>query len=74
MKVGDLVKFTQAHSSQSGFEYCADWVGIVLSLFPQLTISWVYPPAHVFTATYKDNDLAHMSLETISESGRSGSD
>jgi hypothetical protein len=74
MKVGDLVKFTHAHSSQSGFEYCADWVGIVLSFFPQLTISWVYPPAHMFTATYKDNDLAHMSLETISESGRSGSD
>lgn len=68
MKVGDLVKFRQAHSNQPGFEYCANWMGIVLSLYPQLTILWSYTSSHTFTADYKDSDV-HMTLETISESG-----
>ena len=29
MKVGDLIKFTKAHSSRPGFEYCSDWTGLV---------------------------------------------
>ena len=29
MKVGDLIKFSKWHSSRPGYEYCADWVGLI---------------------------------------------
>ena len=30
MKDGDLIKFSEWHSSRPGYEYCAKWVGILL--------------------------------------------
>ena len=29
MDVGDLIKFTEAHSSRPGFGYCIGWTGLV---------------------------------------------
>ena len=29
MKVGDLVRYTKEHTSRPGFDYCADWTGII---------------------------------------------
>ena len=29
MKVGDLIKFSEWHTSQPGYEYTADWVGLI---------------------------------------------
>ena len=30
MKVGDLVRYTKEHTSRPGFDYCADWTGIIV--------------------------------------------
>lgn len=29
MQVGDMVRFTDEHSSRPGYDYCADWTGII---------------------------------------------
>ena len=29
MKVGDLVRFTKEHASRPGYDYCAEWKGII---------------------------------------------
>lgn len=68
MKPGDMVRFTRSHCGRSGYEYCADWVGLILSPYPQLTISWMYPPSHMFTAHYGESNV-HTTLEIISEGG-----
>ena len=31
MKVGDLIKFSKRHWSRPGYEYCANWIGLVYS-------------------------------------------
>jgi len=29
MKVGDLVRFTKEHASRPGYDYCAEWKGVI---------------------------------------------
>ena len=32
MKIGDLVRFAKEHSTQAGLDYCADWLGVIVTL------------------------------------------
>jgi len=65
MKLGDLVKFTDEHSSKPGFDYTVGWKGIVIAEAPDLAILWSTP--HGETIGGLDAGAAHI-LEVISES------
>ena len=69
MKVGDLVRYTKEHSSRPGFDYCADWKGIIFQhhddLPNQYRIYWVTQHgAHI--GEWLESD-GWRGLEVISE-------
>jgi len=71
MKLGDLVKFTQEHSSKPGFDYTVGWKGLVVAEAPALTIFW----STGYGETIGDwigqdgpGQMAEQVLEVISES------
>ena len=44
MKAGDLIKFAKWHYSRPGYEYCADWIGLVCeNLGEYVKVYWVTP-------------------------------
>ena len=69
MKVGDMIKFSDEHSSRPGYDYCADWVGLVLeSSSERVDILW-YIPGEISHITYYESHIpAFKALEVISES------
>jgi hypothetical protein len=69
MKRGDLVRFTRQHSSRPGFEYCADWTGVVRrNRNGTVEILWTDPGNGYFVASYGEYTTARRGLEVISES------
>ena len=71
MKVGDLVKYNKEHSSRPGFDYCADWTGIIApgDLPGRYKIYWVTQHGvHVGQGAA----IGWQGLEVISESRQSG--
>ena len=72
MKVGDLVRFTDEHSSKPGFDYTRGWKGIVITEAPGLTIYWSTPNGPT-VGDWKGQDgpgqMAEEALEVISEGG-----
>ena len=67
--MGDMIKFSNEHSSQPGYDYCADWIGLVLELTPKrIEVLWHIPggePLH--TAYYESHIPAYGALEVIRE-------
>jgi len=42
MKIGDLVRFAEEHSTQAGLDYCADWLGVIVALSDNsIDIQWL---------------------------------
>ena len=63
--MGDMIKFTDEHSSQPGYDYCAGWIGLVLELTSKrVEVLWHLPGGEHLHAAY---DEAYGALEVISE-------
>ena len=70
MKIGDLVKFTDEHSSKPGFDYTLGWKGIVISEAPGLTVYWATPNGTTvgdWTGNDGPGEMAEEVLEVIGE-------
>jgi len=67
VKPGDLVKYTKEHYSRPGFDYCADWTGIVVpgDLPGTYKIYWTTP--HGVHIGEEGNAIYWQGLEVISE-------
>jgi hypothetical protein len=67
MKVGDMIKFSDEHSSQPGFDYCAAWLGLVLeSTYERVNVLWYIPDAEEQHAAYYESHIpAYKALEVI---------
>jgi hypothetical protein len=69
MKVGDMVKFSDEHSSRPGYDYCAAWIGLVLeSSSERVNVLWYVPVEEVSYVTYYESHIdAYQALEVIGE-------
>ena len=69
MKVGDLVKYSKEHSSRPGFDYCADWTGIIApgDLPGTYKIYWTTQHGVHIGALVDPDGCAKQGLEVISE-------
>ena len=67
MKVGDLVRYTKEHASRPGFDYCADWTGIIApgDLPGTYKIYWTTPQG-IHIGEWIEPD-GWQGLEVISE-------
>ena len=71
MKVGDMVKFTDEHSSKPGFDYTLGWMGIVIAAAPSLTVYWTTQHGNTigdWSGQDGPGQVAEQVLEVISES------
>ena len=68
MKVGDMIKFSDEHSSRPGYDYCAGWLGLVLeSTSERVDILWYIPDAEELHGAYYESHIpAYKALEVIS--------
>ena len=70
MKVGDLVQFRREHSSRQGFEYCAEWLGLVISEArsrDRYSIFWTTKEGNVLVGNWQRYE-SFKALEVINES------
>ena len=74
MRVGDLVRFAKEHSSQAGFDYCTDWLGVIVARSDNtVDIQWL-DTANILdqrgTSQYDEhwwNTLDYEPFEVINE-------
>jgi len=78
MKIGDIVRFSNEHTSQGGHEYTKGWIGIVVSVktvgnhvpIDEVKIMWrAYGKTQI--SHYDEiwwNDLGYEPFEVVSES------
>ena len=67
MKIGDVIKFTNEHSNRPGYDYCADWIGLVLeSTHTRVDILWYIPAEEISYAAYYESHIeTYKALEVI---------
>ena len=73
MKVGDMIKFSQAHWEKPGLDYCADWLGIIVEKtmdheYRLATVSVLWPHGGAVTDYPSSwwNKLPYEPFEVIS--------
>lgn len=68
MKVDDIVMFSKKHTSRPGFEYCAEWLGVILERSStRVDILWTIPGECCFTTYYDSHIPIYKEIEVISE-------
>ena len=71
--MGDLIRFTNEHSSQPGYDYCADWVGIVYDKISHAAKDMHAFPVYWVTQHGSTCGVIHSDMcwkyEVINESG-----
>jgi len=61
-----MIKFSGEHSSQPGYDYCADWIGLVLETTPKkVDVLWHIPGGEQFATYYESHIPAYQALEVI---------
>ena len=72
MNTGDLVKFSRAHVSLPGLEYCRGWVGLLLNMNSEkVKIFWSHGVSQESISEYDAawwNKLDYLPFEVIHES------